>query len=443
MPSVLNAAVIGGGISGLASAYRIAGLGHRVTVLESEDYLGGLGTTFPYQNGHLERFYHCILPNDGALIGFIKDLGLGNDLLWRETKMGFMYQRATYPLNTAMDLLRFSPLTFPERLRMGLMGIRARYSGLNPELDGVTAADWVRGMAGQRAFDILWKPLLSAKIGDHYAALPALWLSSRMNREKNTGPEQKGCLRSGYRSLIDAFKSGLEGRGASIRLKTRVDAIERNGEGMAIRFSDGRVEHFDFVVSTVPLVLFQQMTRGLGLDPALAGLKLDYQGVISGVFLTKLPLTHYYWMPFVDSGATSQGAIEMSNLVPLERSNGLHVNYLVNYTHRSGELFARSDRELLDGYRRDLEALYPEASRTIVDEFLFRAPYVEPIWTVNYNRSKPPAAVIPGRLYLSCTAQLYPRVNSWNSCCEIVEAMMPRLASETAALAAERKSAIA
>jgi protoporphyrinogen oxidase len=351
MTPVLNAAVIGGGISGLASAYRIAGLGHRVTLLESEDYLGGLGTTFPYEDGHLERFYHCILPNDGALLGFIKDLGLGEELLWRETKMGFMYRRQIFPLNTAMDLLRFSPLTFPERLRMGLMGIRARYAGLDPELDGVTAAEWVRGMAGERAFNILWKPLLSAKIGDHYAALPALWLSSRMNREKNTGPEQKGCLKRGYRSLIDAFKTGLESRGTTVRMKTKVEAIERAGEGMAIRFQDGHVENYDFVVSTVPLVLFQQLTRGLALDPALSGLKLDYQGVISGVFLTRAPLTHYYWMPFVDSGAMAQGAIEMSNLVPLERSKGLHVNYLVNYTHRSGELYSRTDQQLLDGYR--------------------------------------------------------------------------------------------
>src|SRR2546426_9753878 len=196
----LNAAVIGGGISGLASALRIAALGHRVTLFETEGFLGGLGTTFPYRGGHLERFYHCILPDDGALLGLIGDLGLVAELLWRETKMGFMYRRVTYPLNTAWDLLRFGPLTLAERLRMGLLALRTRFQGLSPELDHVTAADWIRGMAGERAFQILWKPLLSAKIGDHYPGLPALWLSSRMNREKNTGPEVKGCLKNGYRS---------------------------------------------------------------------------------------------------------------------------------------------------------------------------------------------------------------------------------------------------
>jgi protoporphyrinogen oxidase len=439
----LQAAIIGGGISGLASAVRIAGLGHRVTLFEGEGYLGGLGTTFPWRDRHLERFYHCILPSDGALLNLIHELGLESELLWRGTRMGFMYRRRIYSLNTAWDLLSFGPLTPVERVRMGLIGLRARSHGLDPALDGITAADWLRGMAGDRAFKILWQPLLSAKIGDRFEGLPALWVSSRMNREKNTGPERKGCLTGGYKSLIDSFERHLLKNGARIHLNTRVEEIERQGERMALRLADGRRESFDYVVSTSPMVQFQKMTRSLDLDPTFRDLPLDYQGVVSGVFLTEKPFTPYYWMPFVDSTTTAQGVIEMSNLVPLERANGLHVNYLVNYTHRTSELYQRDDDELLRGYRADLAALFPDAARTVVDQYLFRAPFVEPIWTLNYNRVKPPTSVIAGRLYLSCTAQLYPRVNSWNSCCELVEEMMPGLAAETTAMHRTRSAAIA
>lgn len=431
-----TAAVIGGGISGLASALRLAGLGMQVTLYESEDFLGGLGTTFPYRDGHLERFYHCILPQDTALLPLIRELGLEHELLWRETRMGFMYRQHIYPLNNAIDLLRFSPLTMIERLRMGWMGLQMRKHGSNPALDGVTAADWVRGKAGERAFEILWKPLLSAKIGDHYPALPALWLSSRMSREQKTKAEVKGCLTRGYRSLIEAFEHQLRERGADLRMRTRVRAIEREGERMAVVLDDGRRERFDLVVATSPLPQFQRMTQGLGLDRGLASLALDYQGVVSGVFLLERPLTSYYWMPWVDSGATAQGAIEMSNLVPLGRSQGRYVTYLVNYTHRDSELFKLGDEPMLARYRRDLESLFPGASRTITDQFVFRAPYVEPIWSVGYSQVRPPTTIIRGRLYLACTAQVYPRVNSWNSCCEVVEEMMKGLAIEAAAAAA-------
>jgi protoporphyrinogen oxidase len=342
-----------------------------------------------------------------------------------------MYQRRIWPMNTPMDLLRFGALTPFERLRMGLLGLRARAGGLDVKLDGVTAADWVRGQVGARAFNVLWKPLLSAKIGDHYAALPALWLTSRMHREKSAPTETKGCLPGGYRTLIDAFERRLRERGAALRMRTRVRAIESPGDRMGVRLDDGTLERFDTVIATSPLPQFQRLTAGLGLDPKLAGLKLDYQGVISGVFLTRAPLTRYYWMPWVDSGATSQGVIEMSNLVPLERSDGLYVTYLINYTHRTSPLFANSDAEIAAMYERDLATLFPRAGRTVVDRFVFRAPFVEPIWPLGYRDLCPPATVIPGRLYLASTAQVYPRVNSWNSCCEVVEAMMPRLFDET------------
>ena len=200
-----HAAVIGGGISGLASALSLTGRGFRVTLFEGDEALGGLGATFPWRDTHLEKFYHCLLPDDDGLLPRVRELGLEPQLKWRETKMGFMYQRRIWPMNTPMDLLRFGPLSMVERVRMGLMGLRARHGGLAPELDAITAERWVRGMVGDRAFEILWKPLLSAKIGDHYSALPALWLSSRMNREKTSGPERKGCLTGGYRSLIYAF----------------------------------------------------------------------------------------------------------------------------------------------------------------------------------------------------------------------------------------------
>jgi protoporphyrinogen oxidase len=426
-------AIIGGGISGLAAALRVAELRHEVVLLESEGRLGGLGSWFTWRGVDLERFYHCILPGDHALLAFIRELGLERELVWRPVRMGFMYRRRVYPLNGPVDLLRFTPLSMVDRVRMGLLGIRARRHGMDPALDGVTVGDWLRRHVGERAFGVMWQPLLEAKIGDGYRDIPALWLSSRMNREKNTGREVKGCLVRGYRSLIDAFEQRLSERGVEIRFQARVVGIASGGDGMTLQFEDGSQETFDAVVSTLPLPHFQRATAGLGLDGRVADLALDYQGVVTGVFLLEQAPSPYYWMPIVESGATAQGVIEMSNLVPLDRASGRYVVYLVNYTHRDSPLYQASDEAMLARYTADLAALFPHAARSIVDRYVFRAPFVEPIWTLNYARRRPPTSVLPGRLYMSSTAHIYPRVNSWNSCCEVVEDMMTGFAAEVPA----------
>ena len=416
-------AVIGGGISGLASAYRLSSRGHQVSVFESADTLGGLGTTFPYLDTHLERFYHCLLPSDHTLIALIQTLGLGSSLQWRHTSMGFRHRERLFSLNTAIDLLRFTPLRIDERLRLGLVGLVARYRGENPALDQLTAVEWLTTMVGQRAFEVLWKPLLAAKIGERYTDIPALWISSRLSREKNTKLESKGYLEGGYRGLVDALEAALVAMGVHIHRGAPVHSIRLASSTMVLTLT-GNEEHFDTVISTAPLPTFQQMTRALELDTRVSDLSLDYQGAICGLLLSKQPLSRYYWMPFVECGATAQGVIEMSNLVPTSFSAGRHVNYFVNYTHRDSPLFRLDDDELLRRYCDDLRRLFPHATDSLVDQYLFRAPFVEPIWTVGYLERKPPMTLIPQRLYMACTAQLYPRVNSWNSCCEVVDEMI-------------------
>lgn len=426
----MDLAILGGGISGLASARRLAQRGHRITIYEADERLGGLGGTFSHDGIELEKFYHCMLPADGALLAHVAELGLSDQLSWSPTGMGFRVGETTYPLNTPVDLLRFAPLGWVDRIRLGLLAVYARLAGTRGELDDVTAADFVRKIVGPRAFDLIWKPLLAAKIGDHYPALPALWLTTRMHREKNVSREEKGCLLGGYRSLIEAFAANLVAGGATLHTKCEIARLALEGDGVRVHFADGRSAQHDAVLSALPLPAFQRIAADCGLPREVAELSLDYQGVVSGVFLTDRPLTPYYWAPWVDCGTTSQGLIAMSRVVPTERTRGLHVHYLVNYTHRTSPLYGLSDAEMLARYEADLVRVHPEARGAIVGRHVFRAPFVEPMWTTGYAKRKPRHVVVPQRLHLVSIAQLYPRVNSWNACCEMVDEMVSEVAAD-------------
>jgi hypothetical protein len=84
-------------------------------------------------------------------------------------------------------------------------------------------------------------------------------------------------------------------------------------------------------------------------------------------------------------------------------------------------------------------ALYPGIEREIEAQYLFKAPFVEPIWPLGFRARRPKATVIPGKVYLASTAQVYPRINAWDSCCEVAEEMAGEFAAAAGSGAAKRE----
>lgn len=432
-PMGASLAIVGGGISGLASALALSGRGERVVLYESSGAPGGLGSTFEFAGLSFEKFYHCLLPGDDALLRLLKSIGLHTQVRWREVGMGFMDNHKIYSMNGPLDILRFSPLSISERLRLGLFGLRARRTGPRAELDAISVRDWICKLGGEGVYNNIFKTLLEAKLGEAAAGIPALWLASRIHREKSNNTEKKGYVPGGYRTIIAAMVKELERRGVEIRTHCTVERMVAESADIAVEQRGGGRELYDRVVVAAPYVEFQKLTAGIPAARAATNLQLDYQGVINSVFFLKRPLTRHYWLPIVKSGAVAQGLVELSNLVPAGEMGGHHVAYLLNYTHRNGQLYQKSDAELRELYKRDLLTLFPEAAGSIVEQFVFKAPFVEPIWPLNYSKKRPPVEIIPGKLYLVSTAQVYPQVNAWNSCCEVAEEMAGAFSASAAA----------
>lgn len=112
--------IIGGGITGLAAAYYLLRAGAQVTVLEAGPQLGGLATHFNFGPFSWDKFYHCILTSDSALLQLIDDLGLTSELHWSETKTGFFANGTLHSMSSALDFLRFPPLNLWQKARLGL-----------------------------------------------------------------------------------------------------------------------------------------------------------------------------------------------------------------------------------------------------------------------------------------------------------------------------------
>ena len=409
-----NIGIIGGGIAGLASAYRLANHGHKVTVLEASGALGGLGTFFDLEGRKIDRFYHCIMPSDDDFLGLIEDLGLSRRLYWKNTLMGMVYKGEHYPFNTPLDLLKFAPLSIVERMRLGAMSLLLGRLGNDEKLDGTPIEVWIRRLFGDALWNKFWAPMFAAKFGVGAATLPALYLKKRLGRESNVAT--RGYIDNGLYGLIQAIGSAITDLDGTIRINCGVKRLSQQNGTVTIDTDSDESMDFDYVISTIPLNL---LSRAAGDLDGIRNLPdLTYQGVVNMLLLLDRPLDSYYWTPSLFSGTEFDGIVESSSLIKTEHYGGCHAAYVMKYTSRDSELFNTPDADIADRWTKDFLRIYESrgiSPANIKQTLVFKAPFVEPIYPLNYTKVQPQTRIGQSNVFLATTAQVYPYITSWNS----------------------------
>ncbi|KUI23815.1 oxidoreductase [Mycobacterium sp. IS-1742] len=407
--------VIGGGISGLTAAYRLTRAAVPVHLVESAGQLGGLGMGGEIGGVEIERFYHCVMPTDEHLLPLLEELGLVRDIRWQQTTMGMNIDGHRFSFNSAVDLLRFTPLRLRHRIRFGAVSLLLRRLGRVKDLDNTRTEDWLRSVYGSTVWQRLLKPLFGAKFGDAFGEVPARYLYQRLGRESNVAT--RGYPTGTYRAIADRLRAAIESGGGRIHLGVEVRSVAADEDGATVRLATGEEIVAQSVLSTVPIPLLRTLAEG-PLRDALPQIRLDYQGVVNAVFLLDRPLDGHYWAPVINCGTDFDGVVEMSALTGTERYHGRSLVYVMHYCGRDSALFAESDTEIARRWTAQLRALYPDrlADASAVEEVrVFKAPFVEPIPTLGYHERIPPSRVHGTNVFLATTAQIYPDVTSWNS----------------------------
>jgi protoporphyrinogen oxidase len=431
--------VIGGGICGLATAHRLVRAGLPVTLLEASDQLGGLGTFFSSQDRWVERFYHCVMPSDDALLALLGELGLRESVGWRPTRMGMVVDGVHHSFNSALDLLRFTPLSLADRIRFGVVSVLLRRLGKGKDLDRMRTEDWLRGLYGDKVWSTLLAPMFGAKFGSAFGDVPALYLWQRLGRESNDSV--RGYPAGGYKSVIDALRASIEAGGGEVRTSAPVGRLETAPDRVLVTLADGDTIEADHVVSTVPLPAL----RGIAdedLARRLPEVRLPYQGVVNTLFFLRKPLSGHYWAPVLRSGTDFDGVIEMTPLTGSERYGDRHLVYVMRYTDRESELYREDDARIAARWTEQLLSLHEGLAAEDVDEVrVFKAPFVEPVYPLGYL-SQRPAVEVPGtRLLLATTAHVYPDVTSWNSSVELANSVTDLLLRDARRSSTQESSA--
>jgi protoporphyrinogen oxidase len=393
--------IIGGGLAGLAAAYRLAG-NDDITIIEKENELGGMASSYsvPKSNNgayHIEKYYHHIFASDHELISLIEELGHGDRLEWLRGTTGYYLNGKIYPMNTPIEILRALPLM--DVIRLTWLVLKAKAIKDRIPYDEITAKQWIIDTAGESVYNNFFLPLLVSKFGDNKDKISAAWLLGRVQIRSNRGAkgERLGYMRGGFQALVEAMADALKEKGCKI-VKDSVCGIDINNRVVRGVVVDGKRIDCDRVISTAAPNVLEKI-----MDTKLSGIGTDitYQGTACALFgLRDKVMDDIYWLNIKDR-VPFGAVIEHTNFIP-EEDYGEHLMYVTSYFQNpESALWKKSNDEVIELYMKGLEKLFPGFRKNVKWWRLRRDVDTAPVYEVGYGKKLLPYKTNIRGLYLA------------------------------------------
>lgn len=407
-------AVVGGGVTGLATSYYLGKAGVPVDLFEAEEETGGLARSFNLDGLKVERYYHFICGPDTELIDLAHELGLGDMLVWRRTRTSFFYQGRLYPFATPLDLLRFSPITLWQRLNFGLETLKWRRMSNWENLDGIAGREWLISQLGKQTYDVIWHPLLSMKFGEYRDRVSAAWVWHRVHRVASSRkspfcPEMMGHFQGGTETLFTRLRERITEHGSRIHCRAPVQKVLQESAGRVRGVHVlGMEREYDAVVLAVPL---PQSAALLPFELEEYRVQLErvpFLGVVCLVLWMNTTLCDSFWCNVYDDRIPFNGIIEMTQLNP-EAGRGGSLMYVPFYLPVHDPRFTASDEDLLEEFLQAAPMIRPGVDRSAIRaSWVFRSRLAQAVCEVGFRHIQPSHAAPLKGLFLLDSTHLYP-----------------------------------
>lgn len=408
-------------MAGLTAALRLAKLGHRVTLWERGERFGGQAAAFDVTGGQLEYFYHHLFQSDREIVALMEELGIGDELAWLPSNVGYFADGKIFPLNGAADLLKLRIIPLRDRIRLGLVTAYLQRVKAWRRYEKVTAERWLRRALGNRAYERTWGAQLDAKFGSFQKDVAMVWFWGKIwlrttSRKSPLDQEKLGYIKGSFNTLIDGLERGARGAGAALHIGRGPSKLEPSAEGgWDVHFDGAEPEHCDAVIVTTPSPILLKLAPMLPDDYKAKLSGLTYEAAAVALLELSRPLTDIYWLNIADPDLPFTGVIEHTNFMPPSDYGGKHYVYLSKYMEPDHPFFSLPSEELIETYVPYLQRLNPAFDRSWIDRWwVFRERAAQPIVTLNYSEKIPAHRTPLKDLYLANTSQIYPEDRGTN-----------------------------
>jgi|TARA_B110000263_G_scaffold182574_1_gene160182 protoporphyrinogen oxidase len=415
--------IIGAGITGLSSAYKLSTLGHEVKIFESNSFSGGQASTVKIDDFEIEKAYHHLFVTDKSILKLYKDLGIQDELEWFKSSVATYSNNKIWPTTTPVDLLSLPIISFKERIKLSFISVRLKFINNWKKFENITAYDWLSNQVSENTFKIIFEPLLRGKFGKYYKqiCMPWFWakIQSRVSSRNKMFQEILCYPKSSFSFLIKSLENKIIENGGYIyhnHIVTKVNV--NNNKIKAIEYiNDNKIkatENFDIVISTTPYSILSKLVP-FDKEILTDMKKVDYMSAIVVILILKNPISKYYWLSIADNEFPFLGIIEHTNLIPKERYGGSNIIYITNYVEANNDLLTLDYKSLMKIYLPFLKKINTDFNMEYIEDYKFnKINYAQPIIPINYSSYKIPIKLPIKGLYSANTAQIYPEDRGTN-----------------------------
>lgn len=262
-----NVVVLGGGFAGLAATIKLTELGHKVTLVERRQNLGGraFSITDPTTGDTIDNGQHLFMKCYWATLHLLKTLGAHDNIVFQdEFQLEYRHpingiatlrfpKYLPAPLNVLAGFLRFKAVTFKDIMPLGK---------LKPELkktlpSTLSVAQWLTQCKQTTHLqDVFWNPLCLAALNESPHQASAQHLQAVLNEAffSSSDGSLLGYARVGLSNLLFAkAKSYFFEHDQTLNLGCHVKKLDvASPQKIILHLSNGHALSPDAVISALP-----------------------------------------------------------------------------------------------------------------------------------------------------------------------------------------------
>lgn len=422
MKHIFDVVIIGAGFTGLSAARKMLSRGKTVCLIEADSTAGGLAGEFRFKDGiSVEKFYHHWFQSDRHVIELIRQLGLEKNIKRIPANTGMFLNGRPWKFSSPLDLLKFTPLTFFDRIRLGFLILRVRLIRNWRSIEHLSIREWLEPLCGSTTYNVVWRPLVNAKFSDYADEISAVWMWKKLvlrggTRDK-AGREELLYFKGGFGSLSSELASRIVNEGGEILYNSRVvELVMKNNMIEGAILEDQTCIRGKQFICTTPIPHLKNMLRADQHEDWLKRLgKIKYLGNICLVLRLQQSLSDTYWLNVNDPGFPFVGVIEHTNFDSPENYDDTRIVYLSRYLTVIDPLWSNTDENYLLYCVQHLKRMFPKFERSWIVEYgVWRSEHAQPIITKNYSKTRPEHKTPIGNLWLASMAQIYPEDRGTN-----------------------------